>query len=86
MDGQENSLCELIRLDDAAALGDAARALEAHGIEAAVWPDGHNRLTPWSATVWRLMIHCRDVVYARWVAAAAGLETWPDRHKDGQVR
>jgi hypothetical protein len=73
-----DNLCELHRLEDASVLGDVALALQVRGIEADVWPAAHRRLTPWAADAWRLMVHCRDVVYARWIAAAAGLDTWPD--------
>ncbi|NLE22188.1 MAG: hypothetical protein GX624_05345 [Actinobacteria bacterium] len=75
----DQGLCELHRLDDASALGDVARSLETHGIEADVWPEGHRGLLPRVARTWRLMVRCRDVVYARWVAAAAGLDTWTER-------
>ena len=74
----ESQLCELHRLADGAALAEVARALEAHGIESDVWPERRRRLVPWAATDWRLMVRCRDVVYARWLAAAHGLDTWPD--------
>jgi hypothetical protein len=74
----EDRLCELHRLADAGALSDVAHALELHGIEADVWAVRAHRLTPWAAGAWRLMVRCRDVVYARWVAADAGLDTWPD--------
>ena len=70
MGSTEDKICELHRLDDASALGDVAAALELRGIEADVWPVGAQRLTPWAADAWRLMVRCRDVVYARWVAAA----------------
>ena len=50
-----------------------------------MWPAGGRRLTPWSADVWRLMVRCRDVVYARWIAAGAGLDTWPDEDGEGQT-
>ena len=78
MSSTEDRICELHRLDDASALGDAAAALEQHGIDADVRPVRAQRLTPWAADAWRLMVRCRDVVYARWVAAAAGLDTWPN--------
>ena len=64
---------------DASALADAAQALEAHGIDADVWPERNRGLLPRTARTWRLMVRCRDVVYARWVAAAAGLDTWTER-------
>jgi hypothetical protein len=74
----EDGICELHRLDDAAALGDVVRRLEAHGIEADLWAVRGSILTPWAERAWRLMVRCRDVVYARWIAAGAGLDTWPD--------
>jgi hypothetical protein len=78
MTDSDDRLCELHRLGDAAALGDVAQALELHGVEADVWAVPGRRLTPWASGAWRLMVRCRDVVYARWIAAAAGLDTWPD--------
>jgi hypothetical protein len=77
MDGP-NQFCELHRLDDASVLADVARALEVHGIDADVWPEHGNGLMPWAGRTWRLMVRCRDVVYARWIAAAEGMDTWPD--------
>jgi hypothetical protein len=74
----DDGICELHRLDDAAALGDVARRLEAHGIDTDLWAVRGGRLTPWAGHAWRLMVRCRDVVYARWIAAGAGLDTWPD--------
>ena len=85
MSSTDDSLCELHRLDDASALGAAAAALESRGIEADVWPAGTRRSTPWAADAWRLMVRCRDVVYARWIAAAAGLDTWPDEEGTGEA-
>ncbi|HEY5472728.1 MAG TPA: hypothetical protein VIK32_06000 [Candidatus Limnocylindrales bacterium] len=77
MDDQ-NKLCELHRLDDSAVLSDVAQYLEARGIEADVWPEKARRAVPWASRSSRLMVRCRDLVYARWVAAAAGLDTWPE--------
>ena len=72
-----NTLCELHRLADDEVLSDVALVLEARGIEADVWPEKTRRAVPWASRSSRLMVRCRDVVYARWVAAAAGLDTWP---------
>jgi len=76
--GDQNKLCELHRLDDSAVLSDVAQYLEARGIEADVWPEKARRAVPWASRSSRLMVRCRDLVYARWVAAAAGLDTWPE--------
>jgi len=76
----EKALCEIHRLDDAATLADVARALEVRGVEADVWPEHRVRLVPLASRTWRLMVRCADVVYARWVAAAAGLDTWGEEN------
>lgn len=73
-----NELCELHRLDDYEVLSDVALILEARGIDADVWPEKGMRAVPWASRSSRLMVRCRDLVYARWVSAAAGLDTWPD--------
>jgi hypothetical protein len=75
---RDRGLCELHRLDDASALADVAQVLEARGIEADVWPERRRRLIPAAARTWRLMVRCDDAVYARWVAATVGLDTWAD--------
>ena len=71
-------LCELHRLDDYEVLSDVALLLEARGIDADVWPEKARRSVPWASRSSRLMVRCSDLVYARWVAAAAGLDTWPE--------
>ena len=73
-----SGLCELHRLDDHQRLADVAQLLEARGVEADVWPEKGRRSVPWASRRSRLMVRCRDVVYARWVAASAGLDTWPE--------
>ena len=72
-------LCELVRLNNLGRLYGVKHALEAHGIAAEIWRDGMGgkRFAGGSAKP-RLMIGQRDLVYARWVACAAGLDTWPD--------
>lgn len=40
--------------------------LEARGIEADVWPKKARRAVPWASRSSRLMVRCRDLVYARW--------------------
>ncbi len=77
-----NELCELHRLDDYGRLLDVARLLEAQGIEADVWPERARRSVPWASRSSRLMVYCRDLVYARWLAGAAGLDTWPEEEAD----
>ena len=76
MDDQ-NGICELHRLDNVERLSEVERALEARGVQADIWGD---------SGVWRpfrgrrqsrLMVRCRDLVYARWVAMAFGLDAWP---------
>jgi hypothetical protein len=72
----EKQVCELQRLDDASALADVAHALEARGIPADVRPLRRTRVIPWASRTWKLMVRCPDVVHARWVAAAAGVDPW----------
>jgi hypothetical protein len=75
-------LCELYHHSDYATLSDMAQILEARGIDADVWPERARRSVPWASRTSRLMVRCRDLVYARWVAAAAGLDTWPESEVD----
>ena len=72
-----DELCELFRGDDFEQLFDVRQALAARGIDAQVWGDwaGRGGLRP---HVMRLMVERRDLVYARWVAYAAGVDAWPD--------
>jgi hypothetical protein len=80
-------LHELVRLDDLERLYKVKLALESRGIEAAVWgrPSGRWRLPEPSGEP-RLMVRQRDLVYARWVAHAAGLDVWPDAPDAGEDR
>ncbi|HMK92774.1 MAG TPA: hypothetical protein VK576_07230 [Thermoleophilia bacterium] len=78
-----NEVCELCRHPDGELLATVARFLEARGIEADVWPERFWRAVPWASPSSRLMVRCRDLVYARWVAAAAGLDVWSDEVEDG---
>jgi hypothetical protein len=71
-----NEVCELCRLDDFERLSGVKRLLESRGIEADVWPEKSRRAVPWASRSSRLMVYCRDLVYARWVASAAGLDLW----------
>jgi hypothetical protein len=72
----DNEVCELCRLGDYERLSELRRLLEARGIEADVWPERRRRAVPWASRSSRLMVRCRDLVYARWVASAAGLDLW----------
>lgn len=72
----DNEVCELCRLDDFERLSELRRLLEARGLEADVWPEKSRRAVPWASRSSRLMVRCRDLVYARWVASAAGLDLW----------
>ena len=78
-------LCVLVRLDDIERLYDVKEALTARGVDAEVWGswsggrhngEGSGRL--------RLMIRQRDLVYARWIAYAAGVDVWPDERGDDE--
>jgi hypothetical protein len=69
--------CELARLNDPDRLYDVQRALAARGIEAEVWDlEGGARRRKGIAPYLRLMVRRQDLVYARWVAHAAGLDAW----------
>ena len=82
MDAQETrkddlfAVCELCSLDDAERLYQVRAFLEARGIDADVWPEKSRRAVPWASRSSRLMVFCKDLVYARWVAATAGLDVW----------
>jgi hypothetical protein len=81
-----NGLCELARLTDLGRLYDVKHALEARGIEAEIWGDwGGGKRHPGSRRTPRLMIRQRDLVYARWVACAAGLDVWPDEPGESEA-
>ena len=70
-------VCELCRLDDLDLLTDVELLLEARGIAADIWPAEKRRAVPWASPGSRLMVRCKDLVYARWVSSAAGVDTWP---------
>ncbi len=71
------ALCALHRLDDIERLSDVVDALEARGIPSDIWDEsGGLPLGVHPGSV--LMVRCRDLVYARWVAFAAGLDTWTE--------
>ena len=80
-----DELCELFRDDDLERLFDVRQSLAARGIDAQVWGDwaGHGGVRP---HVMRLMVGRRDLVYARWVAYAAGVDAWPDDEHGGAER
>ncbi len=70
-------LCELHRLDDLDRLSDVEAVLQAHGIDTDIQDEsGGWSLRPHRGSL--LMVRCRDLIYARWVAYEAGLDTWPD--------
>jgi hypothetical protein len=73
-----HGLCELHRLDDIERLYEVERALQAHGIETDIWGVSRAGRFAASSRMSRLMVRCRDLVYARWVAYAAGLDAWPE--------
>jgi len=72
-------LVELVRLRDIERIYDVKQALAARGVCSDVWG---NWLGSWrdagGEVTLRLMVRPRDLVYARWVAYAAGVDTWPD--------
>jgi len=71
---------ELARLSDHDRIYEVQRALVARDIEAEVWDEtpGAKRRPRGPARL-RLMVPEHYLVYARWVAHAAGLDTWPDK-------
>jgi len=78
-DAVEDELCELAGVDDLEHAYDLRRALAERGLESDVW-DGSYATQRLTRTAHRLhvMVHKRDLVYARWVAYAAGVDVWPD--------
>ena len=67
------ALCELHRLSDVGRPNAVVDALEARGIESDVWDESGGlslSVHPGSA----LMVRCRDLVYARWIADAMAKE------------
>jgi hypothetical protein len=68
--------CELLRLDDVVRLYGLRRALEARDIAAEVWREEWGGWRSARGGASRLMVPRHDVVYARWVAAASGLDDW----------
>jgi hypothetical protein len=78
-------MCELLSLDDVEQLYDLKDALESRGVYAEVLgiqSGGWRRARVREAQ--RLVVRQRDLVYARWVAAAAGIDTWPDDPDDAR--
>jgi hypothetical protein len=66
--------CELLRLDDVVRLYGLKHSLEARGVAAEVW---RTEWCGWRSArggALRLMVPRDDVVYARWAAAASGLD------------
>ncbi len=80
-----NEMCELHRLDDLGRLSEVEWLLQARGIETDIWPENRGRRGFRARRGLRLMVECRDLVYARWVASAAGLDTWPQEPGEGEV-
>jgi hypothetical protein len=73
-----HEVCEVFRSGDLERLYEMKALLEARGLEVDVWPEKSRRAVPWASRSSRLMVQCSDLVYARWVVAAAGFDTWPD--------
>jgi hypothetical protein len=78
-----HELCELHRLDDIERLSDVEQFLEARGIETDIWRESSGWRPLGASRTSRLMVRCRDLVYARWIAHAAGLDTWPEEPSAG---
>ena len=77
-------ICELHRLGDLKRLYGVELALQARGIETDVWGERGGLRSARGSGMSRLMVPCRDLVYARWVAYAAGLDTWPEEPSTGE--
>ena len=75
-------LCELVRLGDIERLYDIKQALAARGVEAEVWGNWTGSWHDLGSHELRLMVRPQDVVYARWIAYAAGVDVWPDDGRD----
>ena len=72
-------MCEVVRLDDMGRLWDVKRSLEERGVYAEVRDDLFGgRLRMRDRAIPRLVVRERDLVYARWVVYAAGIDPWPD--------
>lgn len=74
-------LCELHRLTDLKRLSEVVDALEVRGIESDVW-DRSGGLPLGVHPGSSLMVPCRDLVYARWIAYSVGVDTWLDAPAD----
>jgi hypothetical protein len=76
-------LCELVRLGDIEQIYDVKQALEARGVVAEVWGNWTGSWHDLGSHKLRLMVRRQDVVYARWIAYAAGVDVWPDGPDEG---
>jgi len=75
----DDDYSELARLNDQDQIYEVQRALVARGIAAEVWEESPRlRRRTKTRSRLRLMVPERRLVYARWIAHAAGLDTWPD--------
>ena len=83
----EFELVELVRLRDIERIFDVKQALAARGVDSEVWG---NWIGNWHGAggqpKLRLMVRPRDLVYARWVAYAAGIDAWPDENDGDAAR
>jgi len=75
---------ELARLSDHDRIYEVQRALVARDIEAEVWDETPGVRRPKGPSRLRLMVPERYLVYARWIAHAAGLDTWPEPAADAE--
>jgi hypothetical protein len=81
MDG----MCELVCLNDIERLYRVKQALAARGVDAEVrgsWLESGNSAGESGGL--RLMVRPQDLVYARWIAYAAGLDVWPEESSDDE--
>ena len=80
-------VCEIWRSGDVETIYRVREALQARGLQAEVL--GAAGRTPRSLPSWhelRLMVPERDVVYARWITAQAGVDCWPEPEDERDAR
>ncbi len=78
-------LCEVISVEKLGRLYEIKEALEKRGIYVEIRRDvagNVRRVRDHRAP--RLMVRERDLVYARWIAYAAGLDPWTDDRKEDE--
>jgi hypothetical protein len=75
---ERTALCALVGGDDLELMYRVVHALEARGVEAFVMGDPAISARSRKPTTPSVVVRRRDLVYARWVAWAAGVDAWPE--------